>query len=272
MPILRSACTLLTLFAFSASAYAADRLPDGATARFGSGNIRTAWYTAPTDRYGHGVLGDAIEAGALTVQTAKGARAELLLPESEVFEDITPRLADLDGDGNAEVITILSSLQKGSALAVYSLRADKLFLKARTPFIGQSNRWLNIAGIADYGSGVSVALVRTPHIGGELQFWILSNNKLTRIAALQGFSNHFIGSRALSLSATLDANNDGTPDIVVPSADRRALRVISMKGGLKELRRIELGAPVSGNIMRSVGAKLSVPLSDGTRVVDVSLP
>jgi hypothetical protein len=272
MPDLKTALSLLVMMASSVCAYSADRLPDGGIARFGSGNIRAAWYTAPTTRYTHGVLGDAIEGGGLAVQTAQGVQVQLTLPESEVFEDITPRLADLDGDGNAEVISILSSVQKGGSLAVYSLRADKLVLKAKTPFIGRPNRWLNVAGIADYGSGLTIALVKTPHIGGELQFWQLSGNRLARIEALEGFSNHFIGSRALNLSATLDTNGDGALDIVVPSADRRALRVITLKGGVKELHRIQLGAPVSGNIKRLGGTRLNVPVGGRTELVDVSVP
>jgi hypothetical protein len=268
------AAFIAAILPFVTFANAAGRLQDGGTARYASGNIRAAWYSAPTSRYDHGVLGDAIEGGGLTVQTSDGARSELLLPQTEVFEDITPRLADLDGDGNAEVVTILSSLQKGGSLAVYALRGGKLALAAKTPFIGQTHRWINIAGIADYdGGGLLIALVKTPHIGGELQFWRFSNGRLTRVAALQGFSNHFIGSRAQGLSATLDANRDGRPDLAVPSADRRALRVVALENGsVKELRTIDLGAPVTGNITRAGGTKLSVPVKGGNRLVDAAAP
>jgi hypothetical protein len=274
MTLLKSlAAILFPLVTGLSAAQAAGRLPDGGTARYASGNIRAAWYSAPTTRYDHGVLGDAVEGGGLTARTADGKTIELLLPETEVFEDITPRLADLDGDGNAEVVAILSSLQKGGSLAVYSLRGGKLTLAAKTPFIGQTHRWLNIAGIADYdGGGLQIALVNTPHIGGELQFWRYSGGMLTRIAALQGFSNHFIGSRSQGLSATLDANRDGRLDLVVPSADRRALRVVTLKGGVQELLTIDLGAPVTGDITRAGGTKLSVPLKGGRRTVDVSVP
>ena len=173
MPSFPSLAAFVALLAASLPAQASERLPDGGVARFKSGNIRAAWYSSPTGRYDHGVLGDAIEGGGLTVRLADGKTVELLLPETEVFEDITPRLVDLNGDGNAEVIAILSSLQKGGALAVYGIKGGKLALLAKTPFIGQSRRWLNIAGIADYdgGGGPEIALVKTPHIGGELQIW-----------------------------------------------------------------------------------------------------
>ena len=86
-------------------------LPDGriASRAVGErGDIDQAWYAAPTTRYRHGVLGDRIEAGALVVISATGEARWLTLPSHEVFEDITPRLADLDRDGTTEVITILA--------------------------------------------------------------------------------------------------------------------------------------------------------------------
>lgn len=269
------ALILSTLVASLPFAHASERLPDGGLARFKSGSIRAAWYSSPTDRYEHGVLGDAVEGGGLTARLADGKAAELLLPQSDIFEDITPRLADLNSDGNAEIVIILSSLHKGSALAIFHVTNGKPALLAKTAFIGQANRWLNIAGIADYDSDgrPEIALVKTPHIGGELQFWRLEGSSLKRIASARGFSNHFIGSRAQGLSATLDANGDGRPDLVIPSTERTTLRVMTLQGAsIKELKAIDLGAPVSGNIKRAGGRKLSVPVAGGRRMVDVSAP
>lgn len=270
-----SLAAILILLAASLPAFASDRLPDGGEARFKTGAVRAAWYSSPTGRYGHGVLGDAIEGGGLTVRLADGGTAELLLSNTEVLEDITPRLVDLNGDGNAEVIAILSSVQKGGALAVYGVTNGRPALLAKTPFIGQPRRWLNIAGIADYDGegGLEIALVKTPHIGGELQFWRLQGTSLKRVASAQGFSNHFIGSRSQGLSATLDTNGDARLDLVLPSADRTKLRVMTLAGGsLKELHSIDLGAPVSGNITRAGGTKLSVPVKGGRRIVDAASP
>jgi hypothetical protein len=46
------------------------------------------------------------------------------LPETEVFEDLAPRLADLDGDGKAEIIVVQSHRDLGARLAVYGLTPD----------------------------------------------------------------------------------------------------------------------------------------------------
>lgn len=80
-------------------AYGQALLPAGGIAEAkGNGPVR-AWYEKPTKRYDHGVLGDAIEAGSLVVFDNAGRKYEVVLPETFVFEDITPRIADLDGDG-----------------------------------------------------------------------------------------------------------------------------------------------------------------------------
>ena len=46
-----------------------------------------------------------------------------------------------------------------------------------------------------------------------------------------GFSNHQIYSRELGMSAVLDFNGDGIPDLLVPDAKREALRVVTFANG-----------------------------------------
>ena len=149
---------------------APDGLPDGLIATHKGGDIASAWYASPTERYAHGILGDAIEAGSLHVETQAGKRLSLVLPRSEVFEDRYPRLADLDGNGTVEIITIRSSLTRGASVTVYGLEGETIAEKATTGFYGRKNRWLNIAGIAPFLgiAGNEIAFVQTPHIGGDL--------------------------------------------------------------------------------------------------------
>ena len=48
-------------------------LPDGRVAT-GTHDIARAWLAEPTTRYDHGILGDKIEAGSLTIETRDGKR------------------------------------------------------------------------------------------------------------------------------------------------------------------------------------------------------
>ena len=205
-----------------------------------SGDIRLALLTEPTDRYAHAVLGDGIEAGGMAVSVgimdadAEALHAWITLAEPFVFEDVAPRIADLDGDGRNEVVTILSERGVGASLAVLGLRDRELRILARTPAIDTANRWLNPAGIADFdGDGVQdVALVETPHIGGELQLWSgasLLAGAPHMLAAKRGYSNHAIGSRELDLAEVVET--DDGPVLIVPSADRRSLETVRYQGG-----------------------------------------
>ena len=229
----------------------AGDLPDGGVAAHSGSGIVSAWYSLPTRRYDHGVLGDAIEGGGLKVKDNEGNLYKYQLPEDSVFEDITPRLADLGGDGRAEVITIKSFLDAGASLAIFGLRKGKLEPIASTPPIGSSNRWLNVAGITDLnGDGlIDIATVVTPHIGGTLEIWSYTGSRLVQTASEYGFSNHFIGSPNLGLSAVGDVTGDGKPDIAIPDATRRQLRIMSLLGSrVEQSASINLPEKIDANI------------------------
>ncbi len=226
-------------------------MTDGGMAVHKSPGLVSAWYSDATRRYSHGILGDKIEGGSLIAKDHKGKSYSYRLAESSVFEDLTPRLIDLDGDGQAEIITIRSFLNSGGSVNVFGLRKGKLKLLATTPPIGQTYRWLNIAGTGDFnGDGLTdLAIVVTPHIGGTLEIWSFSDEKLIKVASKFGFSNHFIGSRNLNLSAVGDVNGDGTPDLAVPDASRHNLRIMSFNGQvLAELASIGLPGAVVEDI------------------------
>lgn len=227
-------------------------LPDGLIARHSGGDIVAAWYEEPTERYGHGILGDAIEAGTLAVERSDGTVLRHVLSDRHVFEDRTPRLVDLDGDGLVEVVAIRSSLTEGGAIAVYGIDDGALVEKAVAGSIGTINRWLNVAGIDDFmGTGDrQIAYVKTPHIGGTLYLYRYTPAGLEQVGELYGFSNHAIGAREQRLSAVLDLDGDGVPELAVPSADRGRLRLVGFKdGALRDLADIPLPARVERAIM-----------------------
>ena len=178
------------------------------TANTASKGIRTAWYDGATTRYAHGVLGDAIEAGELYVKTANGKTVSLILDAQHVFEDIAPRLADMDGDGQDEVITIRSHQNKGGQIAVYGITAsqpNQLSLVASTPYIGQSYRWLAPVGIADFNNdgAMDIAYIDRPHLAKILRVWSYAPTGLKQIAQKQGLTNHRIGDDFISGGVSL---------------------------------------------------------------------
>jgi len=95
-------------------------------------NLVFAAYANPTERYAHGILGDKIEAGSLVI-SANGVLHELNLPVEYVFEDIRPRLYDVDGDGALEFITIRSHVNQGAGIMIYKILVDQLIEYAYVP-------------------------------------------------------------------------------------------------------------------------------------------
>ncbi len=209
-----------------------DALPDAVIAR-GDRAIRRAWLAQPTGRYDHGVLGDAVEAGALVIETASGARRQLVLAKNSVFEDRHAWIWDVDGDNEDEVVVVRSYLNAGAALAVVAQRADRLVIIAETPPIGRAHRWLNPVGIGDFdGDGKpEVAYVETPHIGGTLRIFRLSDGGFHQLHAAWGFSNHAMGSRLQGQSAVFDSDGDGIDEMLIPDAHGRALKLVGFKAG-----------------------------------------
>ncbi|MCP5082658.1 MAG: hypothetical protein GY948_13305 [Alphaproteobacteria bacterium] len=271
----RLGAAAFAVFALQASAFA-DQLPEGAlpdaAISRGKNNLKKAWLARPTTRYGHGILGDAIEAGSLVAVTSCGHKMEFILDKDLVFEDRQARIVDLEGDHYDEVVVVESSLDHGAALSVYGPKgatcsaAGGLTRIARTPFIGTRNRWLNPAGIADYdGDGIKeIAIVVTPHIGGTLQFWALREGRLVLKAKKFGFSNHAIGSREQGLSATVDGA--GHSLLFLPGVDRRSIfRVKLTLEGIKSHQIGTLPSEAAGQITAKTGSGGKVVLSVPTQ-------
>ncbi len=177
-------------------------------------DVLSAHYTEPTTRYAHGVLGDAIEYGALVMETAAGT-VTVRLPDSLVFEDIAPRLVDIDLDGRSEVLVVESGMTAGARIAIYDATGT---VKAATPHIGQRNRWYAPVGAADLDNDgfVEVAFVDRPHLAKTLRIWRYTAGTFAEVASLSGVTNHRIGEDTIAGGIR---NCDEGPEMVLATAD-----------------------------------------------------
>ena len=229
-------------------AAAAKRLAQSQVAE-GARDIAWAWLASPTYRYPHKSLGSTEHAAALHVQARlpDGRLQDLTykLPLNRVYEDLVPRLVDLDGDGRDEVVLVESDLLRGASVVVLGLKqmqrapgvakADTLVLAelARSPFIGSSFLWLNPLGFADFdGDGhTDVAAVVTPHIGGTLTLYHYRPPELVPFAKAMDVSNHRMGAVEQQLGVVLPSKVPGQgASIVVPDMTRRALHWLQWGG------------------------------------------
>lgn len=189
--------------------------------------ILSAQYVDPTDIYGHGAI-EGGEYAALEVTTDLGVQR--ITWQGAVYEDTTPRLVDLDGDGNPEVVTVLSGFQVGASIQIFGERDGRVSPLAQTAPIGRSNRWLAIAGIADLdGDGVQeIAYVDRPHLAKTLR--VISVQRvgdawhLTDVAAREGLTNHKLGAPDIE-GGIYDCGNG----LEIFTADARWQRVIATR-------------------------------------------
>ncbi len=185
-----------------------------------------ATYFNPVTRYAHGILGDAIEAGSLVVNY-KQKFLVIDLSNEYVFEDIAPRLYDVDKDQIPELICIRSKQGAGAGLVIYKIKYNALEEYANILEIGTSNRWLNIASIGDLNQdgNVDIAWVQTPHIGGILKIAEIKPGVIKSIDETTLFSNHAIGETNLCLSVVTKEN--GKFLLHLPSHDRTQIVTLS---------------------------------------------
>ena len=195
----------------------------------------SAWYEGPTTAYGHGILGDTIEAQRVRLVTPRGADGTcgsvvVDAGPGHVFEDVAPRLADLDGDGRAEVITVRTNFSLGAQLAVYRETDDGLILDATTDYIGRSNRWLSPVGAADLdGDGfVEIAFVDRPHLAKVLRVFRYRAGALELVAEAAGVTNHRIGERDIG-GGIRDCGNG--PEMIVATANWARLVSVRLRDG-----------------------------------------
>ena len=228
---MRTALAALVILLSGAGVFACDYpgpAPDQGEARADGDGITWAGFSDATDRYPHGALGDAWEAGGLRAQAGVLGPCDLVvtLPETAVFEDVAPRLADVDGDGETEIVVVESAFGAGAALAVYGLVEGRLDKIAATPPIGLTNRWLSPVGIADLNrdGALEIAYIETPHLGKTLRIWTWRDGGLAEIARARGLTNHRFGEPFISGGVRAC---DGVTELI--TVDARWRRIVATK-------------------------------------------
>ena len=196
--------------------------------------IEAAYYEAPTDEYGHGVVPGG-EYGAIGFRLS-GGRVIGAGTVGNVYEDTAPRLVDLDGDGSNEVITVVSYFDRGAALRIFDEiesadhpRGTTIAVVAETPPIGTRFRWLAVVGAGDLdGDGVmEIAYVDRPHLAKTLRIWRYAEGALVQVAQFANVTNHRIGEPDIA-GGLRDCG--GGPEMIVASGDWAALLAVRWDG------------------------------------------
>lgn len=246
---------------------AVDALPDARLRLDEDGRIVVLG--GATGRYGHGVLGDGIEASSIVrldpEDLAVDSRASI--PEGAVVEEIAPILADVSTHDGAEAVVTESDAERGARQVVYGTGGERLGAGAA---IGTGFRWRHALAVAPFApdGARELAVVRTPHIGGTVEFYTVEEGAPEIVATIPGYSTHTIGSRNLDGGVAGDFDGDGRVELLVPTDDRRTLAGIRRtEDGASEAWRLPIGGDLSTNVLAVRGPEgivVAVGRADGT--------
>jgi hypothetical protein len=222
----------------------------------GDGTPEAVVLTDPTDRHAHGVLGDRLEATAVSVLEPApdrlSLRGRLVAGPTAVFEDLLPILAPLEGRGRAAILLARSTPEHGAAAVALAWRDGRLAVLAESPPAGQGQRWLHLVGVGDLsGDGApELAAVRTPHLGGVLSVFARRGPHFVAVASAAGHASHALGSRNLDQALLADLDGNGRLEIVLPRQRRQALAALELSGHrLVERWSLELRGPLESNLV-----------------------
>lgn len=229
-----------------------DAMLDGRLAVSAQGTL--AVLTRPTDRYGHGVLGDRLEAEAVTlIALADLAEVATWRPSTGgVIESNAPLWADVDADGEDELVVTVSDARSGARLTVVDQDGTEL---GSSDAIGTGNRWRHLIAAGPVGPDgeIEVVAMRTPHIGGIVQFLRWTGTGLELAAAAESYSSHRLGSRNLDMAVAVDGDGDGIVEVIVPDRPRSTLVAIQRTpDGASERYRLELDGESTANLAAAV--------------------
>jgi hypothetical protein len=212
------------------------------------GPARYLVYGRRTGRYRHGALGDTTEPSSLVVVDADAGRiaTETRLDTPLVFEGLAPLVADLDGDGDREVVTTVADTAGGARIRIY--RPDGTAV-ATGPVHGSGWRHqLCVAPFAPDGRA-ELAVVRKPHVDRTVEFYRLEGGTLSVAATADGFASHTYGSRNLDGGLGADLDADGRTELLVPTTDRTRLAAIRRTdGGASRAWSLPLGGRLETNV------------------------
>lgn len=252
-----------------------DAIPDARILR--DENDRLLLLSGPSSRYPHGVLGDQLEATSFTlVETLPELRILQVtaLPENEVIEGVAPIWWDFNGDDQLEVIITISDLDLGSRIVIFDESGTRV---TQGPVIGQAFRWRHQIAAAQFApeGDVELAVVRTPHIGGVVEFYRLEGDQLSIKAEFPAVTSHMIGSRNLDQAAAADIDGDGLVELLVFAPDLTELIAVQrLSTGAEQDFRLPIGAVATSNIAGALlpDGRLAIGVAKADNSLRIWLP
>ena len=222
----------------------------------GPSGLQAVVLSDATERYPHGVLGDKLEASAITViavaPNALTIRLRYVVRAPAVFEDLIAIMAPVGEGRRPAVVVVKSAPRQGSSILVLGWREGRLEVLAEGPAFGQGNRWVHIIGAADVsGDGIpELIAVNTPHLAGVLVAYERKGASLIPLGKAVAYSSHAAGSRNQDQAVIADLSGNGRLEVILPRQGRDVLAALELSGSRWEERwALQLIGPVQSNLV-----------------------
>jgi hypothetical protein len=239
------------------------------------GRGRLLVLSKPSTRYGHAILGDNVEAEAVTIVSLTNPQRKQQYPIGgfDVIEGRGAIWYDWGGTGEREIVVTAANDNLGARLVLLSPEGKVL---AQSQTLGTGFRWRHMIGIARTGTEPREELVdvRTPHIGGTVSFYAWHGTALEEIASKSGYTSHLIGSAVLSMANLLNLDDDAAFEVLVPAQNRARLAALKRTGDVvSEIWSVPLTDRVTSNVaIVNVDGKAAVALGGERGLVSIWLP
>lgn len=256
-----------TLFARPGEVPGVSVLPDARLVRNEAGAV--AALSDPTARYVHGVLGDDLEAGSVSVLKPGGGgyrESVRIRPESGgVFEALSP-VWFRPAPGGEELLAVTESADgRGTRVSIYDPDGD---LVAAGPFFGVPQKWRHLLAAGPFGPDgeTEIAVTRTPHSDARTEFYRLDaeNGELEIVASGEGYPSHTLYSRNLDAARAGDLDGDGSWEVVVPDETYTRLQAVRhARNGVEPVWDLPLGGTLSTNLAAATDEGGRIALAAG---------
>ncbi|QIN77251.1 hypothetical protein GBA65_00540 [Rubrobacter marinus] len=129
-------------------------------------------------------------------------------------------------------------------------------------------QWRHLLAAGPFGPGgeVELAVMRTPHVGGVLEFYRpnFEQGALEISATLPGYTTHTLYSRNLDTARAGDLDGDGSWEVLVPDRFRTGLAAVRRTpDGAEEAWKLPVGGTLTTNLASATDANGRLSIAAG---------
>ncbi len=198
----------------------------------GDGRKEAVAFSLPTDKFSMERLGDEIEAQGLAVFTWDGSLIKLVtefkVKSPVVFEGLTPILADINEDGEMEVVVTTTEEGVGSRLQILKYSRRRIIVDRTGPVIN-GNVWIQPIAVSGLGNSDQkfIMAVSDPSGKGTLEVFypLLPETRFT----LKGKISTHLEDRVMETAVVGDFNDDGYVEIIAPDETQKSLSIFYLE-------------------------------------------